>query len=90
MDTDPRLPSPPDVIRLRTAGRRWNNVQIYGEFAALWFFLMTKNDAKPTHPVPEWPSLLLDYRVNFGFAPRAIESGKRSEISTLGCVGERT
>ena len=24
----------PDVIRLRTAGRWWNNVQLYGEFAA--------------------------------------------------------
>ena len=39
---------PPDVIRLHTAVRGWNNVQFYGEFAALWFFLMTKNEAKPT------------------------------------------
>ena len=32
---------PPDVMRLRTAERRWNNAQFFGEFAALWFFLMT-------------------------------------------------
>ena len=46
-------------------------MQLYGEFAALWFFLMTKNEAKPTRPLPEWPSLRLDCCDNFGFAPRA-------------------
>ena len=80
MVTDPRLPLP----------RRWNNAELYGEFAALWFFLMTKNEAKPTSPLPEWPSLHLDYRDHFGFAPRAIESGKWSDFSTLRVAGKRT
>ena len=31
---------PPDILSLRTAGRKWNNPELYGEFAALWFFLM--------------------------------------------------
>ena len=87
MDTDPRLPlRPPDVIRLRTAGRRWNNAELYGGFAAVWFFLMTNNEATPTSPLPEWPSLRFDYRDNFGFAPRAIESREWSDFSTLGCA----
>ena len=29
---------PPDVIRLRTAGREWNEARLQGDFAALWFF----------------------------------------------------
>ena len=33
---------PPDVLNLRTAGRRWNNAKLHGEIAALWFFLTTK------------------------------------------------
>ena len=45
--------SPPDILYLRTAGRGWNNAKLYGEFAALWFFLMTKNDEAPTSPLPE-------------------------------------
>ena len=64
-----RIRRPLKVIRLRTAGRRWNNVELYGEFAALWFWFMTKNEATPTSPLPEWPSPLFDYRDNFGFAP---------------------
>ena len=43
---------PPDVIRLRTAGRKWNNAKLYGEYAALWFFLMAKNEEAPTSPTP--------------------------------------
>ena len=39
---------PPDVTRLRTPERRWNNAELKVEFAALWFFLMTKNEAMPT------------------------------------------
>ena len=29
---------PLDVIRLRIAERRWNNAELDGEFAAVWFF----------------------------------------------------
>ena len=28
---------------MRTAGPKWYNARLYGEFAALWFFLMTKS-----------------------------------------------
>ena len=57
MDTDPRLLCPPDLLSLRTVGRKWNNAKFYGEYAALWFFLMAKNEEVPTSPIPEWPSL---------------------------------
>ena len=69
---------PPDVTRLRTAERRWNNVQLYGEFAALWFF---------TPPLPEWPSLRLDYRENFGFAPGRQSLGSGQESVPLAVKG---
>ena len=38
---------PPDILSQRT-GRKWNNAKLYGEFAALRFFLMTKNEEAPT------------------------------------------
>ena len=81
---------PSNVIRLRTAARRWSNVQFSGEYAALWFFFMTKNEAMPTSPLPEWPSRRLDYRDKIGFASLAMKSGKRSEFSTFGCVMRST
>ena len=80
---------PPDVIRLRTAGRRWNNAELSGEFAALWFFFMTKNEATPTSPLPEWPSLCFDYRDNFGFTPTAIEFREWSDFSTGSAQSEK-
>ena len=47
--------TPSDVLFLRTAGSKWNNAKLYGEVAALWFFLMTKNGS-------EWPSTCSEYR----------------------------
>ena len=50
--------TPADVLVLRTAGSKWKNAKLYGTFAALWFFLMTKSggeEASPA-PLPEWPS----------------------------------
>ena len=79
---------PPDVIRLRTAGREWNKARLYGDFAALWFFLMMNKGAATQ--LPEWPSLRFDYRDNFGFASRAIESGERPDLNTFGCAGKWT
>ena len=61
---------PPDILSLRTAGRKWNNAKLYGEFAALWFSLTTKNEEAPTSPLPEWPSLCFDYRQKFRISPQ--------------------
>ena len=38
--------TPLDVLATRTAGLKWNCAKLYGEFAALWFFLMTKDKCK--------------------------------------------
>ena len=61
--------TPSDVLIMRTAGPKLNHGQLYGEFAAMWFFLVTKNgsEEKVPVPLPEWPSLRFDYRQNFGF-----------------------
>ena len=56
----------PDVLATRSAGPKWNCAKLYGEFAASWFFLMTK-DGSEEGAQPEWLSLCLDYRQNFGF-----------------------
>ena len=83
---------PPDVLVLRTAGSKWNNAKLYGEFAALWFFLLTKHRSEERDPVvlPEWPSLCFDYRQSFGFAPRMIESGRLPDMTACNCSGEWT
>ena len=73
------------VLRLvlRTAGSKWNNAKLYGEFAALLFFLMTKNGS-------EWPSTLSDYRPNFGFGNGMFEPGRLPDLTAFGSSGERT
>ena len=60
---------PPDVLCLRAAGGRWKDAKLYGDFAALWFFLMTNKEDTTGTQLPEWSSLSFDYRDNFGFAP---------------------
>ena len=50
---------PPDVLRLRTIGRGWNDAKLYGDSAALWFFLMTNKDETPATQLLEWPCLRL-------------------------------
>ena len=67
--------TPPDVLVMRTAGPKWNNAKLYGEFGALWFFLVTKDGSEEGAPAlqPEWPSLCLDYRQKFGFDNGMIE-----------------
>ena len=35
---------PPDMLAMRTAGPKWNHAKLYGSFAALWFFLMEKDE----------------------------------------------
>ena len=72
---------PPDVLRLRTVGRWWNVAEQYGDFAALWFFLLTNKDET---------SLRSDYSDNFGSARRAIESGEWPDLTTFECAGKRT
>ena len=54
--------TPPGVLIMRTAGPKWNRAQLYGEFAPVWFFLMTKNGSEEGVPVslPEGPSLRFD------------------------------
>ena len=51
---------------------------------SLWLFLMTNNGGTPFTQLLEWPSLCFDYRDNFGFAPRATESGEWPDLHTLG------
>ena len=50
-----------DVLALRTAGPKWYNAKLYGEFTELWFFLTKRKsgDEPPFVPLPEWPSLCL-------------------------------
>ena len=81
---------PPDVIRLRTVGRGWNEANLHGDFAALWFFLMMNKDDTPDTQLSEWPSLRFDYCDNFRFALRAIESGEWPDLNAFGCAGKRT
>ena len=66
-----------------------NNPKLYGEFAALWFFLLTKDGSEERDPVnlPDWPSLCFDYRQNFGFAPSMIEAGRLPDMTTFSCSG---
>ena len=45
----------PDILSLRTAGRKWNNAELYGEHLTHWFFFMAKNEEAPFSPLPEWP-----------------------------------
>ena len=60
---------PPDVLRLRTVGRERNEVKLFGDFAALWFSLVTNKDETISTEPPEWQSPRLDSRDNFGFVP---------------------
>ena len=80
----------PDVLILRTAGRRWNNAKLYGEFAALCFFLMTNNEEACCSPLPGWPSLCFDCRRNFGFAHSTFESRWLPDMTAFNCSRERT
>ena len=66
--------TPPDVLVMRTVGLKWNCAKLYWEFAALWFFLMTK-DGSEEGAEPEWPSLCLDYRQNIGFDDGMFDPG---------------
>ena len=67
----PDLLCPTDVLLLRTAGSKWNNAKLYGEFAELWFYLLTTDGSEGREPVtlPKLPSLCFGCRQNFGFAP---------------------
>ena len=83
---------PPDVLVLRTAGSKWNNAKLYGEFAALRFFLLTKDGSEERDPVtlPEWHSLCFDYRQNFGLTPSMIRSGGLPNMTAFNCLGAWT
>ena len=81
---------PPDVIRLRTAGRVWYEATQNGDFAALWFFLMPNKGGTATAQLPGWPSLRFDYHDNCGVASRARESGEAPDLLTFGCAGKWT
>ena len=60
---------PPDMLAMRTAGPKWNHAKLYGSFAALWFFLMEKDegDKGASEALPEWPSLCCNLRQRFGY-----------------------
>ena len=48
--------TPPDVLVMRTAGAKWNHAKLNGSFAALWFFLMSKDESEvESEPLTEWP-----------------------------------
>ena len=49
-------PFGPDMLAMRT---KWNHAKLYGSFAALWFFLMEKDESEKgePEPLPGWPSL---------------------------------
>ena len=51
--------TPADVLVLRTAGPKWYDAKLYGDYAELWFFLMKEKgtDVSPPAPLPEWPNL---------------------------------
>ena len=34
------------ILVVRTAGHKWNQAKLYGSFAALWFFLMEKDESE--------------------------------------------
>ena len=55
--------TPADVLVLRTAGPKWYNAKLWGEFEELWFLLMKRKggEEQPFAPLPEWPSLCFDY-----------------------------
>ena len=84
VDTDPLLPLPTE-FRLRTARRKWNTATLYGEFAALWFFLLMNKDDCTTSGIAK-----SEIRDTFGFALRAIEPGEWSDLYAFGWTGKRT
>ena len=59
---------PPDMLAMHTAGPKWNHSKLYGSFAALWFFLMEKDESEKGEfePLPEWPSLCCNLPQRFG------------------------
>ena len=59
---------PPDVLRLRTVGRGGTKRSCTVTLPR--FFLMTNKDQTPATQPPEWQSLRLGSRDNFGFVPR--------------------
>ena len=71
-------------------GGRMRQERLFGDFAALWFFLMTNKGDTAATQLPEWPSLGFDHRDNFGSAPRAIESGEWPDLNTFGCAEKWT
>ena len=85
-----RCSLPPEVLRLRTAERKWNTATLNGKFAALWFFPMMNKDDTPSAQLLEWQSLRFDYCDTFGFALRAIEPGEWSDWYAFGWTGKRT
>ena len=85
-----RCSLPPEVLRLRTAERKWNTATLNGKFAALWFFPMMNKDDTPSAQLLEWQSLRFDYCDTFGFALRAIEPGELSDWYAFGWTVKRT
>ena len=78
----------------RTAGPQWNNAKLYGEFAALWFFLMSKDGSEEGAPLflPEWPSRCFDDRQNFGFGfdIGMLDPRRLPDLTPFGNSGEWT
>ena len=72
-----------DVLVMRSTGSKWNNAKLYGEFAALWFFLMTKDGR-------ELPNLCFDYRRSFGIENGMFEPGRLPDLTGFEDSGEWT
>ena len=53
-----------DILSMRTAGPKWNHAKLCVSFAALWFFLMEKDESEKgeSEPFSEWPSLCCNLR----------------------------
>ena len=77
---------------MRTAEPKWNHSKLYGFFAALWFFLMEKDDNEndTSASLPEWPNLRYDYRQMYGFNSGMLEPGQSTDLQAPGSSGEWT
>ena len=52
--------TPAGILVMRTTGPKWNHAKFFGSFAALWFFLMEKDESEKdeSDPFPEWYAVL--------------------------------
>ena len=76
---------PLDVLRFRTAGRRWNNCGMVWRICCSLVLLHDRERKKRISPFPEWPSIRFD---NFVFASKAMESRESSDFRISAAQGK--